>query len=393
MIPLEEALAIVGGYALATDTEILPLARALGRALRADVPSPIDSPPFAKSSMDGFAIREEDHAEGKTLRVTAAIAAGDAADITFEPGCCARIMTGAMIPRGADRVIRREYVSENGSSITIQRAEKTRNIIERAAHLKAGQRVLTPRILRAPDLAILAGLGIDRVEVGRAPEIAVVSSGSELTAPGEALAPGMIYDSNAALLEGLFAELACPLAHTGIVRDDREETQALLDSLLPRVSLLVISGGAAQGECDYIPACLRASGVEFIINGVALKPGKGFIFGRHAGGYVCALPGNPMAVYALFLLFIRPFILRGFGIAAEERSYPARLRADIEKTDPDRAEFIPVRLRDGFTEALRYIGSSHLEVLSEADGYLLLLPAGASTLRAGEEARVRLLRS
>jgi molybdopterin biosynthesis enzyme len=468
---MEQALTILSGHALELGAEPLPLAQALGRALCEDVYSPVDSPPFAKASMDGYAVAEcpaeSECGQAKTLRVVASVAAGsDASNIFVGPGNCIRIMTGAFVPSDAAQVIRREFVSEGETEIAINRPEPLRNIIERGAHLRVGDRVLTKRVLRASDLAILAGLGIDRVPVCRIPEVAVLSSGSELLAPGTPLRPGMIYDTNTALLSGLLAEMQCPPSWQGHVGDERGEIRSLLASIFagegscaaeggmqhrdgrnfnlkfpatpndtnkasfpdrslsnfnlkfpnsahishisstPRTpKLLLISGGVSVGDYDFIPDCLRELGVETLIDGAAIKPGKRFIFGRLNGDYVFALPGNPMAVYVLFHLFVRPFIVRSMGVEVPERVCMARLAGDIGKSDPERAEFIPVRLCAApvghgtpaeyvslAAEALPYTGSSHLEVLSGADGFILL-QAGAENLRAGEDVCVRFLRA
>jgi len=459
MLSLEEALQLAARHALQTGVEYVSAEEALGRALAEDVSSTMDSPPFAKSGMDGYAVDGSAVSErAETLRVIASIAAGDdAGDIALRPECCARIMTGAMIPPGAARVIRREFVAERESEITILRPETGRNIIDRAAHVRAGDCVLTKRILCASDLAILTGLGIGRVPVRAIPSVAVLSSGSELLSPGEPLRPGMIYDTNAALLHGLLTEMRCPPVWLGHVGDDREEIRACLAAFFagalgvggarntgscygnynmkfpnnttippqaigadgdvqnynmkflnytaspstaaspiaaasPAPRLLITSGGVSKGDYDYIPDCLRELGFETILDGATVKPGKRFLFGRIHEHYVFALPGNPMAVYVLFHLFVRPFILRGMGISEHERVCAARLLADIRKTDPARTECIPVRLSSGLAEALPYAGSSHLEVLAEADGFVLL-EAGAENLRAGEEVRVRLFRA
>ncbi len=213
MIDLDRALDIVRSVAVHVRTETIPLGDALHRVLAADVLSLIDSPPFDKSAMDGFAIGGSD--DSAAFRIVDTVAAGTAPTRSLGTGECARIMTGAMLPRGAVRVIRREFVQESAGSIRVLTPEQGDNVIRRGASLAAGAPVLQKKVITPQDVGALAASGMDRLTVAVPPRTTVLCTGPEVLPPGVALGPGQIYDSNGPQLLAQLSSLRCP----GTVRD------------------------------------------------------------------------------------------------------------------------------------------------------------------------------
>ena len=393
MLTLDEALELCRKEPVPpVSSETLPIEAAVGRVLPEAVSSPIDSPPFDKATMDGYAVFEEALQPGTSLQVQATIVAGQGeipADLAAS-GTCVRIMTGAPVPAGAVQVIRREYVREEDSSITITTPETGRNIVGRGAHLQAGQTVLQPKVLTPADSAILAGLGLTTVTVARSPRIALITTGSELASPGQSLMPGQIHDSNGTLLSALIRETRCPLCRHLSVSDDPESIQAAISDALAHADVLLVTGGVSAGDFDHVPEALAQAGVETIFHRMAFKPGKPLLFGRRGIQHVFALPGNPQAVFALWTLFVRPYILRRQGIVVPERMVSLLARETIPHTDPSRSEMVLLALNGGQVEPVPSVGSSHLEALAHAEAWAII-PAQAGDIAAGERVDARLL--
>ncbi len=373
-------------------TEILPIEAAVGRVLPEAVSSPIDSPPFDKATMDGYALFEEGLASGAHLAVIATLAAGQSGSLP-EPagaGTCVRIMTGAPVPKGCVQVIRREYVNEETDSIVVHTAETATNIVKQGAHIQSGETVLNPKILTPADAAILSGLGLATVPVARVPKVALITTGSELAHPGQALTPGQIYDSNSTLLTTLVQQVRCPLIRHLALPDDPETVQAGIGEALNHADVLLVTGGVSAGDFDHVPSVLEACGVSTVFHRMAFKPGKPLFFGRRGTQHVFALPGNPQAVFAIWTLFVRPYILRRQGITVPERIVSLLARETIPHTDPSRSEMVLLALNGGQVEPVPSVGSSHLEALAHAEAWAII-PAQAGDIAAGERVDARLL--
>jgi len=372
--------------------ETLPVEAAVGRVLPQPLSSPMDSPPFDKATMDGYALFEEGLASGAQLAVIATLAAGQSGSLP-EPagaGTCVRIMTGAPVPEGCVQVIRREYVNEETDSIVVHTAETATNIVKQGAHIQSGETVLNPKILTPADAAILSGLGLATVPVARVPKVALITTGSELAHPGQALTPGQIYDSNSTLLTTLVQQVRCPLIRHLALPDDPETVQAGIGEALNHADVLLVTGGVSAGDFDHVPSVLEACGVSMIFHRMAFKPGKPLFFGRRGTQHVFALPGNPQAVFAIWTLFVRPHLLRRQGLMQEERMLRLTARAAIPHTDPARSEMVLLSLVEGAVEPVSSVGSSHLEALAHADAWTII-SAEAPAIAAGETVDVRLL--
>lgn len=366
--------------------ETVALECALGRVLAAPVISPIDSPPFAKSAMDGFAVRADDASSG--FRVVEVLAAGAASRTELRAGECARIMTGAMLPPGAGRVIRREFADETAGTMRPRREETGRNVIPRGANLHAGDVVLSPKRLAPQDIGILAASGVARVEVAVPPTVGILSTGSEIRAPGEPLGAGEIYNSNAAQLAAQIAVTGCPARVLGAVADEKAGLLHAIRGGLAECDIVLLTGGVSAGDFDFVPDCLRELGAEILFHGVAVKPGKPTLFARAGERFVFGLPGNPVSTFVIFEIFVKPFLFRRMGIAWGPVQFRARLAQRISRRGAERTEFLPVRVQAGEVFPVAYHGSAHLNAIGEADG-LIRVEKGVEALEQGVEVDVR----
>ncbi len=390
MIHPDEALALIarqGISILPEETEAVPLDRALGRVLARDLPATVDQPPFDKSAMDGFAWGGT---PADSYRVLGTLAAGQVADRTLAPGDCVRIMTGAPLPPGADRVQRVEWTEEAEGRVRFTRRESSDNVIRRGENQRAGDLLLGRRILRPTDIGILASSGYARVPVQRRPVVGILSTGDELRTPGEPLVPGAIYDSNGPQLAAQAAAAGCEVRSYGRFPDRPEALDAAVRAALSECDLVLLSGGVSLGDFDFVPEALARNGVEKLFHNLAMKPGKPTFLGRRENSFVLGLPGNPVSTFVNFEILAKAVLALLRGLPPEVPVIRARLAEEVSRRDAERVEFLPARLSGGEIRALRYSGSSMLSVLAEANA-LLRLEIGQKTLERGSELDARLL--
>lgn len=371
------------------ETETVPLADGLGRVLASPLVSSIDVPGWDNSAMDGYAVRRADVAAcGGRLRVTQRIPAG-AVGLALAPGTAARIFTGAPVPEGADAVVVQEVCETRGEHVLIPIDGSPATNIRRAGeHIRAGAKVLGTGTCLAPQhLGLAASVGITTLNVYRRLCVAVVSTGDELTMPGRPLEPGKIYDANHFTLVGLLQGLGCKILDLGIVRDSLADLIAALSRGKAGADLVLASGGVSVGEEDHVGPALRRLGA-LDLWGIALRPGKPVAFGRVGKTPFFGCPGNPVALFVTFFLFVRPVLLRMQGVSGDLTPPTFRARASFDWPKPaKRREFLRARIRrgdDGIPEAIVFPhrSSAMLSSVAWADG-LLEIPEGR-VVRRGE---------
>lgn len=302
---------ILDSISVIQTTEPVSLWQASGRILAQAISAPLDVPPHRNSAMDGYALRHADLAAAVPLNVIGTAFAGRPFAGVANSGECVRIMTGAVVPEGTDSVVMQEHVQRNGDTIQLTHTLKCgENVRHPGEDMRTGDTVLVAgRKLNAADLGLIASLGIGEVTVLRRPRVAFCSTGDELKSIGETLQPGDIYDSNRYTLYGLLQKLDVEIIDLGTVRDTPEAVEHAFQQAMQCADVLITSGGVSVGEADYVTATLQRLGqVNFWK--IAMKPGKPLAFGRLNSTLFFGLPGNPVAVMATFLLFIRPAILR-----------------------------------------------------------------------------------
>ena len=414
MIELAEAIALVEQAAAPLPPRRQPLLQACGRMLAAPVVSDVDSPPWDRAMMDGFAVRSEDFSAGAAevieLDVAIDLAAGDVTTLRIARGTCARIMTGAPVPAGADAIVPIEAAVDDtarmhaGGRVRLRddRFRDRQHIARQGAAFRCGQEVLAAgTVLGSAEIGLAAEAGATHVLAVPRVRVAILSTGSELVPPEAVPVFGQTRNSNGPMIAAAVHLLGAEPIPIGTVADRPEAIQGAVAQGLA-ADVLVLSGGVSAGDLDLVPEIFRQCGVEKIFHKVRLKPGKPVWFGIFRRDHapptlVFGLPGNPASSLVCFELFARPAIAILAGQPREAWHLPRRWARLIgpAKAAADRPVYLPCRLSQsgGELEAspLPWTGSSDLLGLVGAAG-LLALPAGGKRYDAGEEVEVVLRR-
>ncbi len=359
MISLEEARQLVLSKVRPLPIESVPLHDAVGRPAAADLASDIDISPFAHSAMDGFALRADQiaRASGESpveLDVIAEVAAGDVFEGEIGEGQCVRIMTGAPLPEDADCVVKYEVVGvvsgegKPGGRVSFSAPAKVRsNVREAGEEARAGEVVVrVGEVVGSAGVGFLAGCGVTSVPVHRRPRVAIVSIGSELVEADQVPSRGKIRNSNAHALAACASAAGAVAVRLPIVEDSLEALQAQIKRCASEYDFVVTSGGASNGDFDFIKPAIQGAG-ELLMATVNMRPGKAQAFGLVDGTPVFGLPGNPAAAYLGFEMLIRPALRKMQGFSNFERPrVRARLASDFKKKDPRR-----IFLRSTLTKA------------------------------------------
>ena len=414
MISVEEALARILSYVSLLEPEEKPILDALGQVLAEDIVSGIDIPQLDNTAMDGYAVRAADTTganEGSTatLRVVGELAAGYVFDGEVAPGTAVRIMTGAPMPRGADAVVPFEETDEpSGRAFgsfaksrdvvgVLKAADPGANIRRAGEDLRAGQTIMTRgQVLHPPQIGVLASLGRATVRVHRRPVVAILSTGDEVRDPGQSLAPGQIYDSNAYSISAMVLAAGGIPKRLGIAKDTVEALTAKLHEGLD-ADMLVTSAGVSRGDYDIVKDVLAKEGeVDFWT--VRMRPGKPLAFGAFPSGGRrvphIGLPGNPVSSMVSFELFGRPAIYKMLG--RDDWARPT-VRAIAEEAIPNsdaRRVFARaiVTQRDGryYASLTGPQGSGILTSMAVANA-LAIVPEDIANIAPGDEVDAMLL--
>ena len=367
----------------------------LGLVLGEDIQSDIDSPPFDKAMVDGFALRSADVSHPRVeLILIEEILAGHVARHAVGAGQCSRIMTGAPIPAGADAVIMHERTELVGERVRMLEGPKCgQNILRQGSEMRAGQKVLAAgSLLRAQEFGVLASVGRMSFQAIRRPTVAILSTGDEIVEPGVRPGPGQIRNSNASLLEGLAASAGAEPNILGVAKDTPESLTKLIREGL-RADVLLLSGGVSAGKLDLVPGALVEQGVKPQFHKVSLKPGKPIWFGTKDDKLVFGLPGNPVGSFVGFELFVRPALRVLRGLAP---NVPLPITAQLSgslRHKSDRPTYHPAKVTSTANSLVatpvKWQGSPDLLATTASNGWLVL-PAGELDLAAGAEVSVLL---
>jgi len=387
--------------------ERVTLADALTRVLADDVVAAVDAPPFDRSNVDGFAVRAADtlgasDATPKLLTLNAeVIACGDVPALEVKSGTATTIATGGVIPRGADAIVmieQTELIEEGAPGIEIRRAAAPGQFISYAgSDIARGETLLRRGThIGSREIGMLAACGLSHVAVVRRPKVAVLSTGDELVAPGSALKPATVYDSNGAIIAAAVAEAGGEPLALGAFPDDEAILEKAVRSALAQADMVVLSGGTSKGAGDLSHAVVsRLGGPGILVHGVALKPGKPLCLAAAGGKAIVVLPGFPTSAIFTFHAFVAPVIRARAGLppeAAETLSarVPIRIASEL-----GRKEFVLVSLVESGEGIVAFPigkGSGSVTSFSQADGFIEI-DALAPSLDADSAVRVTLIGS
>lgn len=324
-------------------TERLFVRNALGRVLAEDVLATANVPGHDNSAMDGYAVRFADlAAEGDTvLRLAGTAFAGRTFAGRVEAGQCVRIMTGGVIPEGADTVVIQEVVQAENGRIVVPAGQRQGQHIRRAGEdLRAGTPAIRAgKLIRPAELGLIASLGVAEVNVRRRLRVAFFSTGDELCSVGTPLKEGEVYDSNRYTLFGMLTRLGCEAIDLGVARDEPAALEAAFRRAAAQADAILTSGGVSVGEADFIRGMMGKLG-EVAFWKIAMRPGRPMAFGKINDAWLFGLPGNPVAVMVTFYEFVREALLKMMGVSPIEPLPQFRVPCVTPlKKRPGRSEF------------------------------------------------------
>jgi molybdopterin molybdotransferase len=389
MIRFEEATRIVMDHSKLMMAEQVNLSVSHNRILAQDVISDMDMPPFNKSAMDGYACKMEDIHE--TLEVVEIIAAGDIPQKSIGKNQCAKIMTGAKIPDGADCVIMVEHTEKILESTIKFTSDHTNiNIAWQGEDIKTGDVVLKKGTFIKPQhIAILASVGCADPLVYKKPKVAVIATGSELVEPNLKPGPTQIRNSNAWQLIAQIERANAIPAYQGIAVDSEIETDLAIKKAISENDVVLLTGGVSMGDYDFVPKILMQNKVNLLFEKIQIKPGMPTVFGVHENAFIFGLPGNPVSTFILFELLVRPFLNKMMGRTNSISEIKLPLGIDYNRRNADRMAWIPSKINtEGELIPVEYHGSAHVNALSDAD-FIFSIDIGIEKLSKGEKVHAR----
>lgn len=371
------ALDWVDRAALPLASEMISLEAACGRVLAEEVVATVDVPPFARSAMDGYAVRGLETVGASEynplpFRLVGETLPGRPHTGELAAGQTVRIMTGAPVPRGADAVVPAEWAEETAQTVQVQAAVPPgKNVGPIGEDVRAGTRVLPPRrILRPQDVGLLASIGFTQIAVVRAPRVRIIATGNELAIPGAPRSAAQIIDSNSIMLQCLVERDRGTLDSCELVADDREQIRSRLAG--GGVDVVLVSGGSSVGAEDFAPALVAELG-ELAIHGVAMRPSSPAGMGRIGTTLVFLLPGNPVSCLCAYDFFAGRAI-RLLGGRSSEWPYRTRIAPVGRKivSAVGRTDYVRVKFAEDRVEPIGLSGASLLSTTTRADGFVVV---------------------
>jgi molybdopterin molybdotransferase len=402
MISLEQAFQIVINTAKLIEPERVSIENALGRVLSEDIFSDIDMPPFDKAAMDGYACRAEDIFN--ELEVMEVIPAGKIPEKEITKNTCAKIMTGAPIPKGTEIVIIVEDTEilpsgkirytkpqpipdscslDSSTSVSDNICRTGEDIQKDSLLLKKGT------ILKSAHIAVMASAGNVRPLVSKKVKVGVIATGSELVEPGEKPGISQIRNSNGFQMTAQLAEIHAEAHYYGIAPDNEESTYQLLKKATDENDVVLLSGGVSMGDFDFVPKIFNQLEFNILFDRIAVQPGKPTTFAVRGTKYCFGMPGNPVSSFVQFELLVKPFLYKLCGADFRPANIKMPLAETFTRKRANRQSWIPVVFTsDGKVSVSEYHGSAHINGLDDADG-LISVPINVYQIKEGEIVHVR----
>jgi molybdopterin molybdotransferase len=389
MLESKNALKLILSVAHELPAEKVNLKDALLRVLASGIHYDTDMPPFNKSAMDGYACRKQDILN--RLEAIETIPAGKLPVKRVGENQCSKIMTGAMVPEGADFVFKKED-AETGDEemILCTTPDGANHIVFQGTDIRKGEEVLSKStLIMARHMPVIAGAGITRPEVFSRPAVAVLATGTELVPASMKPRSFQIRNTNSGQLLAQLAEMKIKPENGGIVKDDENVLFDRMQEMMVVNQVILVTGGVSVGDYDLVPEVIEKLGFKTLVTSTSIKPGKPMIFAVKENKYCFGLSGNPVSSYIQFELYVKPFLYRMMGHHYQQHVLRFTLGMDIQHEISDRLNFIPAYLNSGSeVMPVEFHGSAHIHALSGAT-HLVEIPAGIKNLRRGETVNVR----
>lgn len=401
MISFNEALTRIFESVKELPVQAISVSESLGFVTAEDIISPINLPSFDNSAMDGYAINSSGLGVSKPapsgvegFEVSQIIKAGDVPS-PLKIGTCAKIMTGAPIPEGADTVIPIEDVEINDDKVIILKKPVAGQHIRKAGEdIKKGELVVrTGTYLSHRHIALLSALGIITIKASKKPRVLIIATGSELIEPGSALSTGKIYDSACPAIRSALLELGIN-AEVKLIKDDEALIAACVKDALVSYDIILTVGGISVGDYDHVKGALNNFGVNEIFHKVAIKPGKPLYFGKKEKCYIFGLPGNPVSALITFAQFVKPAILKLQGAKKFTKERFTAVADEAIKCSKGKVDFLKgvYFMRDDkmYARSAGDQGSAMLKSLAEAN-CIIIAPEDKDNIEAGDKVEIELL--
>jgi molybdopterin molybdotransferase len=388
MVTVEEATAIVLENCYSPKAVSVPLTDATGRTLAEPIKADRDFPPFDRVSMDGIAVRFDEWERGRReFVIEDTMAAGQSQKRLKNEANCVEVMTGAVLPEGADTVIRYEdlAITAEKAFIKVDGIQRGQNIHPQGQDARSGKVLLEPGVVISPaEVALLASIGRPNVDVLSFPKAAIVSSGDELVEVDAEPEPHQIRRSNSYAIQSAMREMNWPATQFHLA-DNKDFLRDSLSAILADHEVIIVSGGVSKGKFDFVPAALEEIGVKKLFHEVSQRPGKPFWFGRSKKQKVVfALPGNPVSTFMCFHRYVKPWLMQSFG---HNYAMPYSILGTDFKFEPKLTYFLQVQVKNQEGKLVAYPktggGSGDFANLKDVDGFLEL-PLEKSSFTEGE---------
>ena len=389
MTDINDILNKVHWEACFAGTETIELQQAPGRVLMENVVADMQMPPFDKSAMDGYACRRQEL--GEQLEVVEIIQAGRLPENEVGPGQCAKIMTGAAVPLGADCVFMIEHARETAPGKVLYTGSHTKdNICYRGEDYGTGTVLIEKNVLIRPaHIGIMASAGYTHVQVSAMPRIAVMATGTELIDTSGKPGPGQIRNSNSPQIGALLSEIGIKSHYSGIVVDDEQAINDYFQAAIQKYDVLIITGGASEGDYDFVAGVLKKHNFTLLSSKTGMKPGNPMIFGQRGDKFCFGLSGNPVSSFVQFTYFVKPFLYRWMQYPWQPFIVKGQLVEKYIRKKTDRFAVVPVVLTpDNMVEQIDFHGSAHINALAGANAFMEV-PEGTGYIEEGGEVYVR----